>query len=236
MIMTKAIVTGASSGIGLKITKMLLEHGYEVYGIGRKFVDEINHPLFHKIVCNLLDEDALKKCIEMIPTKEITLLVNNAGCAYYGMHETIKKDQIKEMVRLNLEIPMILTQQYIRSLRDNKGTIINIASISGTHAAPHGASYAATKAGLISFSRSLFEENRKHGMKVTCIIPDMTDTNLYRNADFEADKDFGCCIEPEDIAMIIEEIIEKKDGIVVTEITVQPQYHRIKKKIKEQKF
>lgn len=228
--MSIAIVTGASSGIGLSITKQLLKDGYEVFGIGRNFIEKINDHNFHEIQCDLLDEKAFNHCLKQLPQKDINVLINNAGCAYYGMHETIQKDHIKEMVHLNLEIPMILAQHYIRSLRENKGTIINIASISGTHAAPHGASYAATKAALISFSRSLFEENRKHGMKVTCIIPDMTSTNLYRNADFEAEKTYGCSLLPEDVADVVSNVLKQKDGIVVSEITLQPQYHRIHKK------
>ena len=228
--MSIAIVTGASSGIGLSITKQLLKDGYEVFGIGRNFIEKINNPKFHEIQCDLLDEKSLNDCLKQIPQKDINVLINNAGCAYYGMHETIQKEHIKEMTRLNLEIPMILAQHYIRTLRENKGTIINIASISGTHAAAHGASYGATKAALISFSRSLFEENRKHGMKVTCIIPDMTLTNLYRNADFEAEEAYGCSLLPEDVADVVSNVLKQKDGIVVSEITLQPQYRRIHKK------
>ncbi len=231
--MNKAIVTGASSGIGREISKKLLILGYEVYGIGRNFTDKIDHPFFHEVVCDLLDDKAFEESVGCIPSDDLKLLVNNAGCAYYGLHETIKKEQIQEMVRLNLEVPMILSQRYIRTLRKNQGTIINISSISGTHSAPHGAAYAATKAALISFSKSLFDENRKHGMKVTCIVPDMTNTNLYRNADFEADTEYGCSIEAEDIACIVEDILKQKDGIVVSEITVRPQFHRLKRKSKE---
>lgn len=228
--MSIAIVTGASSGIGLAITKQLLRDGYEVFGIGRNFIEKINDYNFHEIQCDLLDEKAFDQCLKQLPQKDIHVLINNAGCAYYGMHETIQKDHIKEMVRLNLEIPMILAQHYTRSLRENKGTMINIASISGTHAAARGAAYAASKAALISFSRSLFEENRKHGMKVTCIIPDMTITNLYRNADFEAEEAYGCSLSPEDVAEAVSNVLKQKDGIVVSEITLQPQYHRIHKK------
>ncbi len=227
--MSIAIVTGASSGIGLSIAKQLICDGYEVFGIGRNFIEKIENHNFHEIQCDLLDEKAFDQCLKQLP-QNIHVLINNAGCAYYGMHETIQKDHIKEMVRLNLEIPMILAQHYTRSLRENKGTMINIASISGTHTATHGAAYAASKAALISFSRSLFEENRKHGMKVTCMIPDMTITNLYRNADFEAEESYGCSLLPEDVAEAVSNVLKQKDGIVVSEITLQPQYHRIHRK------
>ncbi len=228
--MYQAIVTGASSGIGKAIAKQLLLDGYEVYGIGRNFTEQINNPLFHEIQCDLLDKKTFEKCLKQLPTKDLKVFINNAGCAYYGMHETIHKDHIQEMVRLNLEIPMLFAQHFTRALRENKGTIINIASISGTHAAPHGAAYASTKAALISFSKSLFEENRKHGMKVICLVPDMTMTNLYRNADFEAEETEGCSLLPEDISDVVSNVLKQKDSIVISEVIIQPQFHRIHKK------
>ena len=224
--MKTAIVTGASSGIGKAIAEILVKNGYEVYGIGRNFTEDVR---FHAIICDLLDEKQYQAMMRSLP-KEIDVLVNNAGCAYYGMHETMSDVKIHEMIKLNLEIPERMSQHYIRSLRQRKGTLINIASITGTHPSPHAACYASTKAAMISFSNSIFEENRKHGVKVTCLIPDMTETNLYRNADFKADENDGCCLYPMDIANVVEQILSQRNGIVAKEIIIQPQFHRIQKK------
>lgn len=226
--MKKAIVTGATSGIGKAISEMLLKNDFEVYGIGRDLSKcSISNDAFHLFYCDLLDEKQWKEVLKQIDTKDIDLLINNAGCAYYGMHETLHPGEIQEMVRLNLEIPMLLSNACIRDLRKNKGTIINIASVSGMGSAPHGAVYGSTKAGLIAFSKSLFEENRKHDVKVTCVIPDMTDTDLYRHADFQSDTSEGCCLFPEDIAEAVENIIHMRNGAVINEIVIRPQYHRI---------
>ena len=224
--MKTAIVTGASSGIGKAIAEVLVKNGYEVYGIGRNFTEDVR---FHAIVCDLLDEKQYQAMMLSLP-KEIDVLVNNAGCAYYGMHETISDARIHEMIKLNLEIPERMSQHYIRALRLRQGLMINVASITGTHHSPHAACYASTKAAMISFSNSIFEENRKHGVKVTCLIPDMTETNLYRNADFKADKNDGCCLYPMDIANVVEQILSQRNGIVAKEIIIQPQFHRIQKK------
>ena len=224
--MKTAIVTGASSGIGKAIAKVLVKNGYEVYGIGRNFTEDVR---FHAIVCDLLDEKQYQAMMLSLP-KEIDVLVNNAGCAYYGMHETISDARIHEMIKLNLEIPERMSQHYIRALRLRQGLMINVASITGTHPSPHAACYASTKAAMISFSNSIFEENRKHGVKVTCLIPDMTETNLYRNADFKADENDGCCLYPMDIANVVEQILSQRNGIVAKEIIIQPQFHRIQKK------
>ena len=224
--MKTAIVTGASSGIGNAIAEVLVKNGYEVYGIGRNFTEDVR---FHAIVCDLLDEKQYQAMMLSLP-KEIDVLVNNAGCAYYGMHETISDARIHEMIKLNLEIPERMSQHYIRALRLRQGLMINVASITGTHPSPHAACYASTKAAMISFSNSIFEENRKHGVKVTCLIPDMTETNLYRNADFKADENDGCCLYPMDIANVVEQILSQRNGIVAKEIIIQPQFHRIQKK------
>ena len=224
--MKTAIVTGASSGIGKAIAEVLVKNGYEVYGIGRNFTEDVR---FHAIVCDLLDEKQYQAMMLSLP-KEIDVLVNNAGCAYYGMHETISDARIHEMIKLNLEIPERMSQHYIRALRLRQGLMINVASITGTHPSPHAACYSSTKAAMISFSNSIFEENRKHGVKVTCLIPDMTETNLYRNADFKADENDGCCLYPMDIANVVEQILSQRNGIVAKEIIIQPQFHRIQKK------
>lgn len=224
--MKTAIVTGASSGIGKAIAEVLVKNGYEVYGIGRNFTEDVR---FHAIVCDLLDEKQYQAMMLSLP-KEIDVLVNNAGCAYYGMHETISDARIHEMIKLNLEITERMSQHYIRALRLRQGLMINVASITGTHPSPHAACYASTKAAMISFSNSIFEENRKHGVKVTCLIPDMTETNLYRNADFKADENDGCCLYPMDIANVVEQILSQRNGIVAKEIIIQPQFHRIQKK------
>lgn len=224
--MKTAIVTGASSGIGKAIAEVLVKNGYEVYGIGRNFTEDVR---FHAIVCDLLDEKQYQAMMLSLP-KEIDVLVNNAGCAYYGMHETMSDVKIHEMIKLNLEIPERMSQHYIRALRLRQGLMINVASITGTHSSPHAACYASTKAAMISFSNSIFEENRKHGVKVTCLIPDMTETNLYRNADFKADENDGCCLYPMDIANVVEQILSQRNGIVAKEIIIQPQFHRIQKK------
>ncbi len=227
--MNKAIVTGASSGIGKAIADILISHGYEVYGIGRSFENVNESTLFHPIVLDLLDQNKTDKILNTIPVKNLKVLINNAGCAYYGLHENIKRENIQEMVRLNLEVPMELSRRYLKVLRENRGDIINIASVSGMHEAAHGACYGASKAGLIAFSKSLFAEERKHGMRVMCVIPDMTDTNLYRNANFEADRNDGCCLLKEDVAEVVCDMIFHKN-FVTSEIVIQPQFHRIHKK------
>lgn len=191
---------------------------------------------FHPIVCDLLDTKKLQSVVVSLQKEwkqekgTFALLVNNAGTAYYGLHEELRPEGISEMVRVNLEVPMLLTQQLLRTLKQNHGTIINISSVTAIGSNPHGVAYGATKAGLLSFSRSLFDEARKYGVRVTAILPDMTDTELYRHADFTADPAMDAHLEAEDVADAVEYALTTRAGTCVPEIILRPQLHRIKKK------
>lgn len=251
-----AIVTGASSGIGSQISRVLVEMGYEVYGFGREFPEEESEQIrtkqdtaesigtengmdkqnkekgmLHRIVCDLLDTPELERQIKEIRRQsEVSLLVNNAGVGYYGLHEELNTQKIQRLVRTNLEVPMVLTNLLLRDLKKYRGTVINISSVTAQLNNPHGCAYGATKAGLSSFSRSLFEEVRKYGVRVVTIQPDMTKTDLYRNADFAQGEEEDSYLLPEEIAETVRDILQMRKGVVVTEITLRPQLHRIRRK------
>ncbi|MBO6127300.1 MAG: SDR family NAD(P)-dependent oxidoreductase [Pseudobutyrivibrio sp.] len=229
--MKTAIVTGASSGIGKAIAQSLIKTGYKVIGFGRKFDDSLSNSsdMLQQIELDLLDTNKLEQTIKAIRKEnDIAVLVNCAGVAYYGLFEQISISDIQKMVRTNLELPMILTQLLLRDLKKNKGFVINISSVTATSSNPHGVAYGATKAGLSSFSKSLFDEARKYGIKVCDIKPDMTDTNLYRNANFTCDP--SACLAPADVAAAVEYLLSAGNGVVVNEITLKPQLHRIQRK------
>lgn len=230
--MEAAIVTGASSGIGYAISRRLRALGYEVFGIGRNFekVQWREEDGFRPIVCDVLDTDRLCACVRQIAAQhQVRVLVNNAGVGYYGLHEELSPAKIKELVRTNLEVPMILTQQLLRHLKKNAGYIINISSVTANESNPRGCAYGATKAGLASFSHSLFDEARKYGVKVAAVFPDMTKTNLYRNADFREGEEQEAYLLPEEVASAVEFILSQREGMVVSDITLKPQIRRIKR-------
>lgn len=228
-----AIVTGASSGIGYAISGKLCALGYEVFGFGRNFekLSLQQEAGFHPIVCDVLDTDKLCACVrQIVSQRQVRILVNNAGVGYYGLHEELSPGKIKELVRTNLETPMILTQQLLRHFKKNAGYVINISSVTATESNPHGCAYGATKAGLASFSHSLFDEARKYGVKVVTIFPDMTKTNLYRNADFREGDETEAYLLPEEVAAAVEFALSQREGMLVSDITLKPQLRRIKRK------
>ena len=191
---------------------------------------------FHPIVCDLRDTTRFPEMLAALRREwkqqgyALSVLVNNAGTAYYGLHEQLASEEISEMVRVNLEVPLLLTQQLLPLLRENRGAVIQIASVTAIASSPHGAAYAATKAGLLSFGRSLFDEVRKHGVRVTTILPDMTDTQLYRHADFGTDPAMDAHLAPQDVADAVAFSLRAREGTCVPEILLRPQLHRIRRK------
>lgn len=224
------LITGSSKGIGKAITLKMIESGIEVYGISRTS-SKICSPLFHEYLMDLTDTKKLMQTLNDICNRtSIDILINNAGCGYYGLHEELNAGKIHEMITTNFEVPALITNYLLRDFKKNGGTIINISSVTAKNCNPHGAVYGATKAALTNFSNSIFAEARKYGVRVCAIHPEMTDTGLYRNADFEADRSIGCCLYPETIADCVMNVINQDAGVAVNDITINPQFHRIKRK------
>ena len=227
--MQTVLITGASSGIGYHICEKLVNEGMLVIGISRT-PSAFTHKNFIHYEQNLMDITNTEKLIKnIIQDYEPNILINNAGAGYYGLHEDLSLAKIHELVTTNLEIPLLITHFALRNLKKKGGTIINISSVTAHKSNPHGAAYGATKAGLSSFGNSIFDEARKHGVRVINIEPDMTDTNLYRNADFRPCMEDDCYLKPEDVADAVSYAL--KSGFV-THMELKPQFHRITRKTK----
>ena len=223
-----ALVTGASGGIGFAIAESLQKSGYTVYGIGRDFSGL--SPSFHAVSLDLRKKEERDAFLKSLREKgKLDLLLHSAGVAYYGLQENVEEEKIREMMELNLEIPMILTQYFLREVKENKGHIIFISSVTALERNTYGAVYGAGKAGLLSFARSLFSEYRKSGLKVHSILPDMTDTKLYRNADFTVGEE-GSYLLPEDVALVVKMLLSQREGVVLEEILLRPQRFQVKKR------
>lgn len=232
--MKSVLLTGASSGIGLATGLRLAKEGYEVFGIGRTFKKDITYPEnFHCFSCDITDSHILGKTLQDIkiqmkqPAPDI--LIHSAGVGLYGLQETLQSEDIQNLIRTNLEVPILITTEFLSFMKQRKsGYIIFLSSVTAKKSNTYGCAYGATKAGILSFANSLFDEVRKNNIKVTTLLPDMTQTNLYRNADFTADE--TACLFPEDIADMVSYVLSCGDHLNVTELTIQPQKHRIQKK------
>lgn len=172
-----AIVTGASSGIGLACAKRLCQMGFTVYGISRKPIAEE----FESFACNVNDSEGIKKIFDTIFEKEgqIDVLVNNAGFGIAGAIADTKLENISAIVDTNLTALIKLCSLIIPHLKaSGGGKIINISSVAGIVPLPFQACYSATKAGVEIFSRALATEVRKDNIKVVAVLPGDTKTGF----------------------------------------------------------
>lgn len=230
--MKRILITGATSGIGLAISKKLLSMGHVVYGVGRDFSKvDIENSNFYPIVCDLVKYQNIEEMVKKLKKEvEIDILINCAGIGYFGPHEEINPTKLHKMIALNLEAPLILTQLLLRDLKKREGVIINISSITATKSSTYGCAYSATKAGLVHFSKGLFDEVRKTGVQVISILPDITKTPFYDELNFREGEEEESYILPECVADAVENILSQRRGTVITEVIIQPQKHIIRRK------
>jgi short-subunit dehydrogenase len=229
----KAVVTGASSGIGRAISERLLVLGYDVIGISRTIEDTlIGHQHFQAIQADLSDINETRKLSALLLQEDIFILVNAAGFGRFAPHEELSFQTIEAMTQLNLTSPMLLTHATLRSLKKNGGYLININSIEALRASKFAALYSATKAGLKAFGDALFEETRKSELSITNINPDMTESNFYDELRFDVSEKENEKLLASDIADAVEHILTMRKGAVVSEYTIRSLQFGIKKKPK----
>jgi short-subunit dehydrogenase len=227
----KAVVTGASSGIGRAITNKLLTMGYDVLGVSRNITTEsFKSDSFRAYACDLCEPHATKMLCDILKKEEFSLLVNAAGFGRFEPHEELSFEMIEKMTYLNLTAPMLLSNALLRTLKKNSGYLININSIEALRASKFAALYSATKAGLKAFGDALFEETRKSDLSITNINPDMTESAFYDDLRFDVSQKENEKLLASDIADAIEHILTMRKGAVVSEYTIRSLHFGIKKK------
>lgn len=181
------IVTGSSKGLGLAVCKRLLEENYKVVGIARNKSDDFKL-LEKEYEDNLFYEeydfnniDGIHSLVKNITKKygHIYGLINNAALGYDGVLGTMHETQISELIRVNVEAPILLTKYVSRSmLMKLRGRVINISSIIASTGFNGLSVYGATKASLNGFTKSLARELGKAKITVNSIAPGYMETAM----------------------------------------------------------
>lgn len=188
-----AIVTGASGGLGLEFARQLAARGYHLVLVARSRsrLENAAHTLaasgrqIRIAPLDLSQPDASTALVGQTDAWGLTptVLVNNAGCGDWGRFLDRPLEPIDAMVRLNVAALVQLSHHYGRRMRDRRhGYLLQVASTAAFQPVPSYAAYAATKAFVLSFSRTLDYEGRKHGVSSTALCPGPTDTDFFRNA------------------------------------------------------
>ena len=189
--MNTTLITGASSGIGAAFARKLAKRGRNVLLVARSEeklialcneLGRVSGARAQYCVMDLTEPDAAMRLLEETHKRElvIDMLVNNAGFGSMGDFSRLELSTELEIIDLNVKSLVDLTYRFLLPMRDRRqGTIINVASTAGFQAVPFMATYAATKAFVLSFSEALAEENRRHGIRVLALCPGVTDTNFF---------------------------------------------------------
>jgi len=186
----KALITGATSGIGQSIARKLSKRGWELILTGRNFkvLQQMQRELnthTEIIAANFSDKKEVFKVYKFCKGKSVDMLVNNAGYGIFGkFDETDLYDEI-DMISVNITALHILTKLFLRDFKHrNSGIILNVASSAGFLTGPLLSSYYASKNYVVRLSLAIAEELRRSRSKVTMTIlcPGPVDTNFNRRA------------------------------------------------------
>lgn len=189
-----ALITGASSGIGLELAKQFAAHGHDLVITSRHrdpleaVAGTIEGKFGVKVSVvqdDLTDPDAPRRLFDSVRSENIDVhfLVNNAGFGLGGEFADTDITRELEMMQVNIAALTHLTKLFLPGMLKRKsGRILNVASIAAFQPGPLMAVYYASKAYVLSFSEALDEELRDTGVSVTCLCPGPTDTNFAEAA------------------------------------------------------
>ena len=189
--MNTTLITGASSGIGAAFARKLAARGRNVLLVARSedkliaLCNELGRLTSIRaqyLALDLRDPEARSQLFEETKKRdlEIDTLINNAGFGSMNDFSKLELQHELEMIELNITAVVELTHRFLGPMRERKrGTIINVASTAGFQPVPYMATYAATKAFVLSFSEALWDENRQHGIHVMALCPGVTETNFF---------------------------------------------------------
>jgi len=183
-----ALVTGASRGIGAAIASALAAAGATVIGTattdgGAQGISEVLGDSGRGIVLNISDEESVAAAMKDIQDNEGApmILVNNAGITRDNLLMRMKADEWDEVIATNLSGVYRLCKSCLRGMmKAKKGRIINIASVIGIMGNAGQSNYAAAKAGIIGFSKSLAREIGSRNITVNVVAPGFIDTDMTR--------------------------------------------------------
>jgi 3-oxoacyl-[acyl-carrier protein] reductase len=182
------LITGASRGLGLGIARKLIAAGYCVIAVARKPSKELTAAVAHAkrgslhfVAFDLGKTDGIPALVRKLRQEFGPLfgLVNNAAIGFDGALSLMHNSQIEELVRVNTLSPIVLSKYVVRGMMSERtGRIVNVASIIGFTGYSGLSVYAATKASMLGFTRSLAREVGQLGITVNAVAPGFLDTEM----------------------------------------------------------
>lgn len=218
-----AIVTGASSSLGLAISKRLIQLGFRVYGLGGDYSDcPLNNVNFKPMGCDLADPEAVEEACRSIVEREkgVYVLVNNAKYFGRALFPEMDNAEMERILRINLLCPLVLSRTLAEPLMTLQGYIINLGTpyAETSRGGPVGA---AASGGLKWMGEVLFHDLRHHGVRVCHISPEPNRGRDPRGI-VRPGARAEAVIDPDAVAQAIEQILQSPFGNTVTEMIMRP--------------
>jgi NAD(P)-dependent dehydrogenase (short-subunit alcohol dehydrogenase family) len=217
-----ALVTGGSRGIGLAIARMLAEEGFALTLVSRnpERVDAAAAELDALAVsADVSEEDDCDRLVAAHMERHggLDVLVNSAGIGIAGNVEALPVKHIDLQLDVNLRGLVLVTRAAIPHLRTSKGLVVNLSSIAGTGPTPGLSIYGASKAAVISFTRSLNEELDGDGVRATALCPGFVDTDMAAWSGIPGEE----MIQPEDCAEIVRLLLRLTPNARIPQVVIQ---------------
>lgn len=195
-----ALITGATSGIGLELVHCHGRAKGNLFLVARRgdVLDTLKQELstkygivVHTMVSDLSEPDAAIMIWEKTQSMglHIDLLINNAGFGDYGFFHEMKADRIQQMIQLNIAALTQLCRLYLPNMIEKRsGGILNVASTAAFQPGPGMSVYFATKAYVLNFSEGLYEEVKSYGIRISALCPGPTSTQFFASANMEGSR------------------------------------------------
>ena len=230
----RALITGASTGIGRATALAFAQAGFDVALVSRSedklkaLVDEISAIATVQAQSFSIDlgvVDQVKSSVTQILEQwgPVDVLVNNAGMGYTGELNKMPLTDWRQVIDLNVTSVFQCIQAVLPSMRNgNSGMIINVASIAARQAFPEWGAYSVSKAAVVALSKAIAVEERDHGIRVVTIFPGAVNTPLWDTDTVQADFDRSGMLTPDLVANAILQTALLPPGAVVEELTIMP--------------
>jgi NAD(P)-dependent dehydrogenase (short-subunit alcohol dehydrogenase family) len=224
-----AYITGGSKGIGYGIAKTLLDNGMKIaitsrtisaarQAAGSLSKDPSKVLALESDVSSLASETkAVKAAIDHFG--HLDVLIANAGVGHFAAIDSLTEEDWKDTIDTNLTGVFNSVKSSIDALKKSKGYIITIASLAGTNFFENGAAYNASKFGLVGFTQAIMLDLRKHGIKVTVIMPGSVATHFNDHIPNDTD---AWKIQPEDIGQIVADLLNMNPRTLPSKVEVRP--------------
>jgi NAD(P)-dependent dehydrogenase (short-subunit alcohol dehydrogenase family) len=220
--LSSALVTGGSSGIGLAIGRMLVDEGFDVT-LASRTAEKVQAAAAelgaHAIAADVAQPEDCERVVREHVERAggLDVLVNSAGIGIAARVEDAQLRHIDRQLNINVRGLVLVTQAAIPHLRASRGWIVNLASIAGTEPVPVLPIYAATKAAVISLTRSLNADLDADGVRAIAICPGFVDTPMASFTGMGSDE----MIQPEDCAEVVRMCLRLSPRARVPQVVIE---------------